>query len=140
MRDIQFRAKRIDNGHWVYSRSVISFETTDGTVKVFMGIGNSRCFASLDEAGNINSLDAKLFQVQPDTLGQFIGAQDAGGEDIYEGDIVRHNDCLYEIRYNPHLARFTGKGEKTLFAVFSFKNSRIVSNIHDMPDTIEGDF
>ena len=72
-----------------------------------------------------------LCLVKSDTIGQFIGEQDADGNDIYEGDIVQHGEKRYVIRYIDHYARFVGKNKGSIFAVFPFGNSTILGNVHD---------
>lgn len=136
MRDIRFRAKRKDTGEWVKSSNLLVFDLDNGSFD-FMPQSPSKCWASTDENGNITDMECTFFLIQQETVGQFIGAQDAYGEDIYEDDIVRHNDKLYVIRYLPHLARFIGKSSNSIFSVFSFKHSIIVGNIHDNPEMME---
>lgn len=136
MRDIRFKAKRKDTGEWVKGGTLANFDTDSGSF-CFIAQSQSKCWASLDDNGNITGMECTFFHVDPDTVGQFIGAQDAYGEDIFEDDIVRHNDKLYVIRYLPHFARFIGKSSSSRLAVFSFKNCIIVGNIHDSPDMME---
>ena len=136
MRDIRFRAKRKDTGEWIKGGTLVNFDTDNGSL-CFIAQTQSKCFAYTDDNGNITDMEGAFIHVQLDTVGQFIGAQDAYGEDIYEDDIVRHNDSLYVIRYLPHLARFIGKSSSSLISVFSFKHCIIVGNIHDNPDMME---
>ena len=136
MRDIRFRAKRKDTGKWIKGGTLVNFDTDNGSL-CFIAQSQSKCFASTDDSGNITDMEGAFIHVQQETVGQFIGAQDDYGEDIYENDIVRHNDKLYVIRYIPHLARFIGKSNNSIFSVFSFKHSIIVGNIHDNPEMME---
>jgi len=136
MRDIRFRAKSKETGEWIRGSTLAHFDTDSGSL-CFMPRSQSKCWASADDNGNITGMECTFFHVDPDTVGQFIGAQDAYGEDIFEDDIVKHNDKLYVIRYLPHLTRFIGKSGSSRFSVFSFKNCIIVGNIHDNPDMME---
>ena len=130
MREIRFRAKRQDNGEWIKSGTLVTFNTVD-TTAFFLPKSPSHCDAWADQDGNLTVMESSYYRVQADTLGQFIGEQDAEGNDIYEGDIVQHGEKLYVIRYIDHYARFVGKNKGSIFAVFPFGNSTIKGNIHD---------
>jgi uncharacterized phage protein (TIGR01671 family) len=130
MREIRFRAKRQDNGEWIRSSTIVTFDVGD-TVMHYMPASPGHCDACADKDGNLTALDATFFLVRPDTIGQFIGEQDADGHDIYEGDVVQHGEKRYVIRYINHYARFAGKNKGTTFAVFAFGNCTILGNIHD---------
>ena len=82
-------------------------------------------------------MESSYYRVQADTLGQFIGEQDANGNDIFEGDIVKHGEKLYVIRYIDHYARFIGKNNRSNFAIFPFGNSIIMGNIYDHANLME---
>ena len=130
MREIRFRAKRQDNGEWIKSGTLVTFNTVD-TTAFYLPKSPSICEACADGNGNLTELDGEFFRVQADTIGQFIGEQDANGDDIFEGDIVKHGEKLYVIRYIDHYARFVGKNKGSIFAIFPFGNSTIKGNIHD---------
>ena len=130
MREIRFRAKRQDNGEWIKSGTLVTFNTVD-TTAFYLPKSPSICEACTDGNGNLTELDGEFFLVRADTIGQFIGEQDANGDDIFEGDIVKHGEKLYVIRYIDHYARFVGKNKGSIFAVFPFGNSTIKGNIHD---------
>lgn len=136
MREIRFRAKRQDNGEWVNCGTLVSFISGD-KVAYYIPKTPCQCQAFMDDAGNIKDMEALLYRVKPETIGQFIGDQDANGQDIYEGDIVQHGDKVYVIRYFEHYARFAGKNKRCVFAVFSFGNCTIIGNIHDSPNLME---
>lgn len=136
MREIRFRAKRQDNGEWIKSGTLVTFNTVD-TTAFYLPKSPSICKACADGNGNLTELDGEFFRVQADTIGQFIGEQDANGDDIFEGDIVKHGEKLYVIRYIDHYARFVGKNKTSIFAIFPFGNSIIMGNIHDHPELME---
>lgn len=136
MRDIRFRAKRQDNGEWIKSGTLANFDTDSGSF-CFIAQSQSKYWASLDDNGNITGMECTFFHVDPDTVGQFIGEQDANGDDIFEGDIVKHGEKMYVIRYNDHRARFIGKNKRSNYAIFPFGNCTIMGNIYDNANLME---
>ena len=65
MRQIKFRAKRIDNGEWVYGHYCQPFRVS-----------------------TIMEISGKTFIIDESTLGQFTGLKDKNGVEIFEHDIV----------------------------------------------------
>lgn len=140
MRQIRFRAKRVDNDRWLHGVSLISFAPDDGESQYFIPDRGKSCDALANADGEINRLEGMtVYRVQPKTIGQFIGAEDTNHREIYEGDIVEHAGKLYEVRYLRHYARFACVKPGVRFAVFSLKASTVVGNVYDNP-TMMKDF
>ena len=88
MRTIKFRAKRIDNGEWVYGHF---YKTPD---------------VSLIADINVNS----AISVDESTLGQFIDRRDKNGVEIYFGDLITvdgvdDGKSVHEIKWEDDLAQ-----------------------------------
>ena len=75
MREILFRAKREDNGEWVYGYYVRLPDVTGSVHRMYVPADNP------DE-------NNAVFFINPETLGQFTGFTSKYGNRIFEGDII----------------------------------------------------
>ena len=82
----------------------------------------------------VNNTRATMFEVIPETVGQFIGETDKNGRNVYEGDIVQFKDELFEIKFIEKYSRFSGVKPGVIFSSFLFSNSEVVANIYDNPE------
>lgn len=89
-REIKFRAKRLDNGEWIYGD--LHIRTPHAHIHSEVG--------------------SKAF-IDTDTIGQFTGLTDKNGKEIYEGDIVKTKEIggygwerLGVVRYYDEDCRF----------------------------------
>lgn len=75
MREITFRGKSVSTGEWVYGYPIGRVENSGRPCQGKFFIDNGEPFNTAVE-------------VEPTTVGQYTGYDDADGKDVYEGDLV----------------------------------------------------
>lgn len=104
MREILFKAKRIDNGKWVKG---YLFDNGFGgeEKKYFIGIliiekYNGTACDEWDITG------IAFGEIDPETLCQFTGLCDKNGNKIWENDIVNHNGEYAPVKFGMYCSSF----------------------------------
>jgi uncharacterized phage protein (TIGR01671 family) len=131
MREILLRGKPLgkhkaeaDDEEWVYgichnSSSIMYFEFTNKT-----------------------TIELRVFNVIPETIGQYTGVDDKNGVKIFEGDIVCHpyqkGTVAQEIVF--YNAAFHSVGKcNVIIGELSQRNIEVIGNIHDNPELLKGE-
>lgn len=101
MREILFKAKRIDNGEWVEGYLL----RDDCTGQYFIHASGN----SVNESDKVNEegcLRFVAFEVDESTICQYTGLTDKNGRKIWENDIVKWLDKLYKVSFYDSMCSF----------------------------------
>lgn len=142
MREILFKAKRIDNSEWVYG-----YYLCDGiTGKVYIhDSGNS--VNESDKVGYDGYLQFVAYEIDPETICQYTGLIDKNGEKIWENDILKaHLDKNYpqDITYTKIIwneCRFCTNENHSIdietLDKWDAEHYEVCGNVFDNPDLLE---
>ena len=147
MREILFKAKRLDNGEWVEGfllicdeRCLIIPETKIGCVTTEWLKKGEYAFYG-------------FIEVDPATVGEFSGKRDKNDRRIFEGDIGRYRQtdgakrngtsilCTGKVIYNTETASYAVESRDEAgcryFEYFPIKDFEVIGNISDNPELLE---
>ena len=133
MREILFRAKRIDNGEWVegyYVKTTLGKDIEPSDV-IFV-------------PWNINRSEQwGWIKVLTETLCQYIGLKDKNGKRIWENDIVRIEESIDEgignIEFYGGMWYVDGKPSNSLYDIAEYDDAdvEVIGNIFDNPELMK---
>lgn len=132
MREILFRAKRLDNGEWVEG---LLWRKKYNSNKLFIS-----CFPNEDD-------DEECFVVDSKTVCQYTGLTDKNGVKIWENDVVLVTDdngfCgqvdtgIGEIDFLEGLWYISGYVQNSLYDIDKCFQIEVIGNIFDNPELLK---
>lgn len=124
MREILFKAKRLDNGKWVEGSLLVYL---DGDRFICCDNGVPDCLYK--------------YEVDPATVCQYTGLTDKNGVNIFEGDICKDSlGWVFTVIWDSESARFIGehdkpRGDTYICYVDRIPAVEVISSIHDKEAT-----
>lgn len=120
MREIKFRGRDIETGEW----RIGDICHHDGVVSY---VGQHPADGSM-----------VIYDLRPETVGQFTGLLDKNGKEIYEGDVIKtKHDEICKVFYEERTSQFT-TDSYFLWAITGHHGGEIIGNICENPELLEG--
>lgn len=144
MREILFKAKRIDNGEWVMGGSIIQF-LDDGVRSFYMPQFNEKCICEHDEVTDdiLKFENTRFYKVDGDTICQYTGKNGKNRNKIWENDIVEvlAEDGYFHLEWEEDTARFVMNGDRLTvdFDEYYGYEIEVIGNIFDNPELLKGE-
>lgn len=142
MREILFKAKRLDNGEWVEG---------DLIQNIFGGMKRMWISSESYDKERLRSVHKYItewrgIEIDPDTICQYTGLTDKNGKKIWENDILRR-DGYWDIRIefengafmvrNADKVQYINRVTCTPISTFNIKAYEVIGNIFDNADLLE---
>lgn len=144
-RNIKFRGRAINawstnkkDGDWIYGNLIQNEDASFIAEKV----DNSY----LGYCNDCDRTFADMYRVDPNTIGEYTGAKDANGVEIYEGDIVKMKDYRHKgvVKYINGALFIIDWNDKHLNGSLYFWNNNqssieVIGNIFENKELSEGE-
>ena len=145
MREILFRGKPKNKADYEFFKKMYKDNCKDGFIYGSLVISHGKYYICIMALCQINSLvdngSTTMFEVIPETVGEYTTLTDKNDRMIFEGDIVtmpkygggRHRSVVYFKN-----GKFAVNGSNYNFKDICPKNMEVIGNIHDNPELLKG--
>lgn len=123
-----FRGKTTADNIWVSGDLI-----TNGD-KCYIHLQNSDF-----EIANGNTKDLRLYEVQPETVGQYVDTKDRNGNMVFVGDILQrwHDGTIFVVeRLNTRFNMYSAKSRESIEVECFDPSAEIIGNIYEDAETL----
>lgn len=152
MEEILFKGKRIDNGEWVegyYSQLpqislgatiIANGDVCAEDVSDYIIVNKCKQHSNFSDGYPLAVIKSEYYEIDPDTLCQYIGQNDKNGQKIYNGNIciIRTNsideeDGYFIVHFDKRTLRFVLIGDDLQmdFDMISGSDCEVVGSVFD---------
>lgn len=147
MREILFKAKRIDNGRWVEGYYIYHIKRTICPVGDSVKPEDEQHVIMQDGFSDWNMpRNTAVFDIDPETVCQYTGLTDKNGKRIWENDIVRIENSMDEgignIEFYGGMWYVDGEPSNSLHDIVEYDDIaeiEVIGNIFDDPELLKGE-
>lgn len=143
MREILFRGKPKNKADYEFLKKMYKDNCKDGFIYGSLVISHGKYYICIMALCQINSLvdngNTTMFEVIPETVGEYTGLKDKNGERIFEGDIVllKNDEEPYQVAFDE--CCFQAYSHNVCYVMDNFYDHdiEVIGNIHDNPEMLE---